>query len=131
MGKVKGKVTKAGDSGMLSYKDASGTKIECSYDQPYSMELGMGLNTRVAFDIISTSAGNVAVSVAPINKGTITDISIDAGSGTITETESGIKYPFTQNYLKESGFELNQVVTYNLVYTKDGNLRAVSLTLVP
>ena len=131
MGKLKGKVTTSGDSGMLSYKDSSGAKIECKYDQPYSIELGMGVNTRVSFDVITTSEGNVAVSVAPINKGTITDISVDTGSGTITETESGIKYPFTQNYLRESGFALNQVVTYNLVYTKDGNLRAVSLTLVP
>lgn len=130
MGKLKGKIAKPGDNGMLSYKDDSGVKVEINYNQPYSLELGIGTNTRVSFDVISTKEGNVAVSVAPINKGTITDINIEAGSGIITETESGIKYPFSQNYLKESGFELNKVVTYNLVFTKDGSLQAVSLSIV-
>jgi carbohydrate-binding DOMON domain-containing protein len=127
MGKLKGKVTTSGDKGMLKYTDASGAKVECAYDQPFSLELGIGDNTRVSFDVVAADAGNMAVSVAPINKGSITDISVDNGSGTITETESGIKYPFRQNYLAQSRFALNQVVTYNLVYS-NGTLYAVCLT---
>ncbi|MES2762160.1 MAG: hypothetical protein V4677_08135 [Bacteroidota bacterium] len=127
MGKLKGKVTTCGDKGMLKYTDSTGAKVECSYDQPFSLELGIGDNTRVSFDIVAVGAGNMAVSVAPINKGTITDISIENGSGTITETESGIKYPFRQNYLSESRFTLNQIVTYNLVYS-GGSLFATCLT---
>lgn len=128
MGKLKGKVVTSGDTGMLSYKDSSGTKIEVKYDQPFSVDLGIGTNTRVSFDIVSTSDGNIAVSVTPVCKATITDISYETGSGSLTETESGIKYPFTQNYLRESGFALNQVVTYNLIYVKD-TLRAVGLQI--
>ena len=129
MGKLKGKVKNGGDSGMLSYKNDAGEKIEVQYSQPYSAEIGLALNTRVSFNIVATDKGNVAVAVAPVCKATITDISYDTGSGSLTETESGIKYPFTQNFLKESGFALDQVVTYNLITTKDGTLRAVCLEL--
>ncbi|HRG01177.1 MAG: hypothetical protein U0W65_01005 [Bacteroidia bacterium] len=129
MGKLKGKVKTTGDSGMLSYKNDAGEKIEVQYSQPYSAEIGLALNTRVSFNIVATDKGNVAVAVAPVCKATITDISYDTGSGSLTETESGIKYPFTQNFLKESGFALDQVVTYNLITTKDGTLRAVCLEL--
>lgn len=129
MGKLKGKVKAAGDSGMLSYKNDAGEKIEVQYNQPYSAEIGLAVNTRVSFNIVATDKGNVAVAVAPVCKATITDISYDTGSGSLTETESGIKYPFTQNFLKESGFALDQVVTYNLITTKDGTLRAVCLEL--
>ena len=129
MGKLKGKVKAAGDSGMLSYKNDAGERIEVQYNQPYSAEIGLAVNTRVSFNIVATDKGNVAVAVAPVCKATITDISYDTGSGSLTETESGIKYPFTQNFLKESGFALDQVVTYNLITTKDGTLRAVCLEL--
>ena len=129
MVKLKGKVKTTGDSGMLSYKNDAGEKIEVQYSQPYSAEIGLALNTRVSFNIVATDKGNVAVAVAPVCKATITDISYDTGSGSLTETESGIKYPFTQNFLKESGFALDQVVTYNLITTKDGTLRAVCLEL--
>lgn len=129
MGKLKGKVKAAGDSGMLSYKNDAGEKFEVQYNQPYSAELGLTVNTRVSFNIVSTSNGDMAVAVAPVCKATITDISYDTGSGSLTETESGIKYPFTQNYLRESGFVLNQVVTYNLITSKDGTLRAVCLEI--
>jgi hypothetical protein len=127
MGKVKGKVRIGGDGGMLGYKNDAGEKLEIQYNQPYSSEIGLAVNTRVSFNIVSTEKGDMAVAVSPVCKATITDISYDTGSGSLTETESGIKYPFTQNYLKESGFQLNQVVTYNLITTKDGNLRAVCL----
>jgi len=130
MGKLKGKVTTSGDTGIISYKDDTGKRVDIKYVQPLSSQLGIGLNTRVAFDIVSTSDGSIAVSVAPVNKGSILEINYDAGTGTIVETESGIKYLFIQNYLKDSGFAVDQVVTYNLVLNKDV-LTAVSLTLVP
>jgi|GEM_PF-3492236 len=130
MGKLKGKVTTSGDTGIISYKDDTGKRIDIKYDQPLSNQLGIGINTKVSFDIVASGGVNVAVSVAPVNKGNISDINYDTGSGIIVETESGIKYPFIQNYLKESGFAVNQVVTYNLVLNKE-DLTAVSLTLVP
>lgn len=130
MGKLKGKVMSSGDYGMISYKDDTGKRVDIKYDQPLSNQIGIGLNTKVAFDIVATGGGNIAVSVAPVNKGSILEINYDAGTGTIVETESGIKYPFVQNYLKESGFVVDQVVTYNLVFNKDV-LTAVCLTLVP
>lgn len=129
MGKLKGKVKNGGDSGMLSYKNDAGEKLEVQYNQPYSSEIGLAVNTRVSFNIVTTDAGNMAVAVAPVCKATITDISYETGSGSLTETESGIKYPFTQNYLRESGFVLNQAVTYNLITLKDGTLRAVCLEI--
>ena len=119
MGKLKGKTVTKGNTGMLSYKDDSGTKVEVKYDQVFADELGIGVGTRVSFNLVATSEGNIAVAVAPINKGTITDIDYTNGAGSITETESGLVYKFQQNYLKEAGLTKDQIVTYNLVCSKD------------
>lgn len=129
MGKLKGKVTKPGDNGMLKYKNESGEKIEVAYHQPFSQELGIGDNTTVNFDLVSIGEKQMAVSVNPIEKGTILDINFDQGSGTIEETESGVRYPFLQTYLRELKLDKGMVTTYSLVNVK-GVLTAVSLSPV-
>lgn len=129
MGKLKGKVTKPGDNGMLKYKTDSGERIEVAYDQPFSKELGIGDNTSVTFELVSKGGTPIAVSVNPIDKGTIIDISYEKGGGTIEETESGIQYPFRQNYLRESKFELGQTVKYSLA-PANGSMIATSLIAV-
>ena len=120
MGKLKGKVGTPSDMGTLSYTDASGASVTVKYDQPYSTELGIVANAKVSFSLITTGAGDsMAVAVAPICKGVITAIDYTTGAGTILETESKTSYPFRQNYLKESGFVLNQTgVSYVLVDVK-------------
>ena len=133
MGKLRGKTSTNGDGGMLSYTDSTGAKVQVKYSQVYSAELGILANTKVSFDLITIGSESMAVSVAPVNKGTINDITIDpntgVGTGYILETESGAKYPFVQNYAAQSKFENNQVVTYNLVSVK-AVLTAVCLSLV-
>jgi hypothetical protein len=133
MGKLKGKTSTSGDNGMLSYTDSTGAKVQVKYSQAYSTELGILANSRVSFDLITVGSDSIAVSVAPVNKGTISDITIDpntgVGTGTIFETESGVKYPFVQNYAAQSNFAANQVVTYTLVTVK-GVLTAVCLSIV-
>jgi hypothetical protein len=120
MGKLKGKVGTPGDMGTLSYTDASGASVTVRYDQPFSAELGIVANAKVSLNVITTAGGDsMAVAVAPICKGVITAIDYATGMGTIFETESKTSYPFKQNYLKESGFVLNQTgVTYTLVNVK-------------
>lgn len=133
MGKLKGKTSTNGDSGMLSYTDSTGARVQVKYSQVYSAQLGIVANTKVSFDLITVGAESMAVSVAPVNKGTITEITIDpntgVGTGYILETESGVKYPFVQNYAAQSNFAINQVVTYTLVTFKEV-LTAVCLSIV-
>ena len=116
MGKLKGKVGTCGDTGMLSYTDGSGAKVDVKYDQPFSAELGIADKTKVSFNLLPGNA--MAVAVTPICKGDIVTIDYTAGSGTLIETESKITYNFKQNYLKESGFVAGQTVNYVLVNVK-------------
>ncbi len=129
MGKLKGKITKPGDGGMLKYKNDAGEKIEVPYNQPLSEALGIVENATVTFTLLENTVSPMAVAVNPIEKGTIVDIDFEKGVGTIEETESGIKYPFKQNYLRESKFDKGQVVTYTLV-SSNGTMIAVCLTAV-
>ena len=133
MGKLRGKTQTSGDDGMLSYTDSTGAKVQVKYSQVYSAQLGIVDKTKVSFDLITIGSESMAVSVAPVNKGTINEIIIDpntgVGTGSIIETESGAKYPFVQNYAAQSKFENNQVVTYNLVNVKEV-LTAVCLSVV-
>lgn len=124
MGKLKGKIVKSGDTGMLSYTNASGVKVEVQYDQPFSVELGIVDKTKVSFDLLP--GNSMAVAVVPICKGDIVTLDPLSGTGTIIETESKVTYPFKQNYLKESDFSIGQTVTYTLVNVK-GALYATAL----
>jgi hypothetical protein len=127
MGKLKGKVTKPGDNGMLRYKNDAGEKIDVAYDQPNSKELGIAEGTVVTFELLMNTRQPMAVAINPIEKGNIQDIDYDKGSGTILETESGLVYPFRQNYLKDSGFAKDQTVCYTLAYV-NGAVVALCLT---
>ncbi len=129
MGKLRGKVIKTGDGGMLRYKNATGEKVDCLYDQPYSKELGIAENTVVTFDLVAGTNGDIAVAVNPCENGQIQEINFDAGTGSIIETESGIVYPFQQNYLKESKFDKGMNVKYALV-SVNGKMMALCLTAV-
>ncbi len=129
MGKLRGKVIKTGDGGMLKYKNDAGEKVECPYDQPFSKELGIAENTVVTFELVTGDKGQVAVAVNPVENGQIQDINFDAGTGHVIETESGIVYPFKQNYLKESKFDKGMNVRYTLVNV-NGSMMALCLTLV-
>jgi hypothetical protein len=128
MGKVKGKVVNGGDTGMLSYKDDSGTKIEVPYNQVFSTDLGIAVNTRVSFDLITVGGKPMAVAVNPVENGDIVEIDTIKGKGVIIEKESGIKYPFSQNFLAESGFIVGQAVKYTLVNI-NGIITATCLTV--
>ena len=119
MARLKGKVIRMGDKGIVRGKRLANESFEYPYDQPYSYELGISENTVVTFDLVNVGDKQVAVAVNPVEKGTIVEIDYEKGTGTILETESGIKYPFSQNYLKESKFEKEQVVKYTLVMAKD------------
>ena len=52
MGKLKGKITKPGDGGMLKYKNDAGEKIEVPYNQPLSEALGIAENATVTFTLL-------------------------------------------------------------------------------
>lgn len=129
MGKLRGKVTKPGDNGLLKYKNESGERIEVPYFQVFSADLGIGDNTTVSFDLVSIEGKQVAVAVNPIEKGTILDINFDQGTGTVEETESGLRYNFRQNYLRELKLDKGIVVNYSLINVK-GALTAVCLSPV-
>ncbi|MBI3518461.1 MAG: hypothetical protein HY062_03775 [Bacteroidetes bacterium] len=127
MGKLKGKIVKAGDSGMIRYKDDAGNKYEVNYDQPMSQQLGIVEGASITFDLVKAETGPVAVSVNPIEKGEIVEINPAGSTGVILEKESGIKYTFYQNYLTESRFAVGQTVKYTIVNYKGTNV-AVCLT---
>lgn len=114
---------------MLKYRNDAGEKVEVAYDQPFSKELGIAENTSVTFELVSKGDTPIAVSVNPIDRGRIIEISYEKGGGTIEETESGIQYPFRQNYLRESKFEVGQTVKYSLA-TANGSMIATSLLAV-
>jgi len=118
-----------GDKGIVRGKRLANESFEYAYDQPYSYELGISENTIVTFDLVNVGDKQVAVAVNPVEKGTIVEIDYEKGTGTILETESGIKYPFSQNFLKESKFEKEQVVKYTLVMAKD-TITAVCLVAI-
>ncbi len=71
MGKLRGKTSTSGDNGMLSYTDSTGARVQVKYSQAYSTELGILVNSRVSFDLVTIGTESMAVSVAPVNKGTI------------------------------------------------------------
>lgn len=129
MARLKGKVIRMGDKGIVRGKRLANESFEYAYDQPYSYELGISENTIVTFDLVNVGDKQVAVAVNPVEKGTIVEIDYEKGTGTILETESGIKYPFSQNFLKESKFEKEQVVKYTLVMAKD-TITAVCLVAI-
>lgn len=130
MGKLKGKIQKPGDNGMISYKLADGTKTDVPYNQLLSVELGIALGTRVSFDIVSVNNADIAVAVTPINNGTVSKIDPIKGIGSVLETESQIEYPFQQNYTAESGIVATSNVKYTLVWSNNV-LTAAALSLIP
>ncbi len=121
MGKTKGKIVKSGDTGCLTVKQPDGKVIQYDYNQPCSVELGIVENAVVTCTLVPSGAATIAVAVAPIDRGEIKTIDYVSGSGTIYEQESGTSYPFTQNYLKESGFAAGDIVKYTIVRFKDAN----------
>ncbi len=130
MGKLRGKVVKSGDNGMISYKNADGVKTEIPYDQPLSAELGIAMGTRVSFDVVLVNNSNMAVAVAPINNGTVGKLDPIKGIGSVLETESQIEYPFQQNYTAESLIVVGSNVKYTLVWSNNV-LSAAALSLIP
>lgn len=115
MGKIKGKIVKGGDNGCLKVKQDDGSWIQYDYSQPYAAQLGIVEGAVATCDLVPVDGKTmVAVSVNPIDKGEIVDIDYDNNSGTIFEKESGIKYTFTQDYLKQSGFVKGDMVKYTL-----------------
>ena len=130
MGKTKGKIIKAGNDGMISYKNTDGTRTDIPYDQPLSAELGIAMGTRVSFDIVSVNNANIAVAVTPVNNGTVSKVDPIKGIGSVLETESQIEYPFQQNYTAESGIVASSNVKYTLVWSNNV-LTAAALSLIP
>jgi hypothetical protein len=131
MGKTKGKIKDPGPkSPMVSYKNASGVKVDIAFDQPLTAELGIAINTRVSFDIVMVNNVEIAVAVSPINNGTVGEIDPTTGLGSVLETESQIKYPFQQNYTAESGIIQGSIVKYTLVWSNNV-LYAAALSLIP
>ncbi|MBS1635738.1 MAG: hypothetical protein JST26_07420 [Bacteroidetes bacterium] len=120
MGKLKGKIVKSGDSGCLKIKQPDGSWTQYDYQQPFSAQLGIVENATISCVLVTRADKTVvATSVVPVDKGTIVEINYDNNTGSILETESGIKYPFSHPMLKEQGFQLNDVVKYTLVCVKD------------
>lgn len=129
MGKLKGKIIKSGDGGVLRTKTDTGERIEYPYNQPFSRELGITEGTVVSFDLVTVKETQVAIAVNPVEKGEIAEIVYESGKGTIIETESGLKYPFVQPHAMEAGLKLGQTVKYTLVYI-GGIPTATCLTIV-
>lgn len=129
MGKLKGKIVKSGDSGCLKVKQPDGSWTQYDYQQPYSAQLGIVEGASVTLVLVTRSDKSVvATSVNPVDRGTVTEINYDTNSGTIVETESGIKYTFNQPFLKDMGINVNDVVKYTIVNDKGVNV-ATCLTI--
>lgn len=120
MGKIKGKIVKQGDSGCLQVKQADGSWVQYDYNQPLSAQLGIVENGVVTCTLIPYGTSQLAVSVAPVDRGDIVEIDYVNGTGKIYENESNITYVFYQNYLKESGFMKGDTVKYTIAQSKDG-----------
>ena len=130
MGKLKGKIIKSGDGGVLRVKTDTGERVDYPYNQPFSKELGIAEGTVVNFDLVKVKETQVAIAVNPIERGEIAEIVYESGKGTVIETESGLKYPFVQPHATEAGLKVGLTVKYTLVYI-GGVPTATCLTLVP
>lgn len=115
MGKTRGKVMTAGSPGSISYKNVAGQKLTIEYNQPFSTELGLVVDARVSFNIVNVGGKDKAVCVNNVNKGVINEIDASGNSGTILDSNSGVKYPFMQDYLAESQIVVGSAVQYVLV----------------
>jgi hypothetical protein len=123
MGKLKGKIVKSGDSGCLKVKQDDGSSILYNYNQPFSKALGIVDGATCTFELVPIGDKAVmATCVNPVDKGDIVSIDYDTNTGTILEKESGIRYPFTQPFLRERGFAMGDTVKYTIVTVEERNL---------
>lgn len=101
------------------------TKKEYEYVQPFGEQLGIEVNSIVQFETVDLSSGPVAVSLDPVEKGTVEKIDYETGNGQLVDKQ-GNRYEFVQNYGKELGLQKGTVVKYAVV-TVDGATKATAL----
>lgn len=110
-GKVKTiKVDPMGKSASGTVKDTA-NNVEYQFVQPFGEQLGLQVNDIVQFETVNTSAGPLAVSLDPVDKGTVQSIDYASGNGVLTD-KSGTKLEFVQNYAQELGIAAGTPVKF-------------------
>jgi hypothetical protein len=116
MGKLKGKIVKSSDSGLLI--DDKGNQYK--YDQPYSKELGLQDNMPVSFNLVTVEGTQTAVSVCVCYSGTISTIDPSGTTGSIAEAITGVGYKFNQPYLNLLKYGVGDTVSFIVVDAPEG-----------
>ncbi len=127
-GKVKDVKTEPGTMRSSGTVTDTGTKIDYPFTQSCCTELGIQVNTIVQFDTIVVGTTTYGVALDPVEKGTITSVNYDLGTGTLTDRLGNV-VDFDQVYLKEIGIISGSIVRYLLV-NYNGKPLATSLKLV-
>lgn len=115
---VRGKVKNVKDTGGSLYTGTV-TDTKNNVDYPYSSilgkELGIIPNMIVRMEIITASDGTqMAVSLDPVEKGTVLTVDAATNSGTLKDN-AGNTVKFIQDYLTELNINPNDRVNYCMV----------------
>lgn len=115
---VRGKVKNVKDTGGSLYTGTV-TDTKSNIDYPYSAilgkELGIVPNMIVKMEIINLKDGSqMAVSLDPVEKGTILTVDATSNSGTLKDN-AGNTVNFVQDYLTELNINPNDRVSYCMV----------------
>lgn len=116
MGKLRGKIIKSADKGLLI--DDKGN--EYMYDQPYSRELGLGVDMPISFNLVTVDGVQTAVSVCVSYSGTISTIDPSGTTGSITDSITGAGYKFNQPYLNLLKYNVGDTVSFKVVNAPEG-----------
>jgi len=104
------------------------TKTDYPFTQACCVELGIQIDTIVRFETVVSEGTTYGVSLDPVEKGTITSIDYDLGSGTLTDRLKNV-INFDQVFAKELSLVKGSIVRYD-VCNFAGKPIATSLKLV-
>jgi hypothetical protein len=118
---IRGKVKNIRDTGSgytgIVTDTASNPKVDYNFSSPCGKELGLKDNMIVRMEIITLNDGTgakLAVSLDPVEKGTIVTTDAANNSGTLTDN-AGNTVNFVQDYITELGLASGDRVSYAMV----------------
>ncbi|MDZ4664262.1 MAG: hypothetical protein SGJ15_05240 [Bacteroidota bacterium] len=116
---IRGKVKNIRDmgSGYTGTVTDTAAKVDYNFSSPCGKELGLKDNMIVRMEIITLNDGTgakLAVSLDPVEKGTIVTTNAANNSGTLTDN-TGNTVGFVQDYITELGLAAGDRVSYAMV----------------
>ena len=127
-GKVKDVKNEPGSMRSSGTVTDTATKTDYPFTQAGCVELGIQVNTIVQFDTVMVGTTACGVALDPVEKGTITSVNYELGTGTLTDRLGNV-IDFDQVYVKEIGIVSGSIVRY-LELNNNGKPLATSLKLV-